>query len=348
MRLGNEIPTRNRIQRDRPRAERMGMKKKVGLGETLFAKMFNIVAGRDYLVSVEWDARSGSHFFPLSPKVKNAFLLCTGAVSLGLFCLLAECGIWMYREFSLQYKYQENASLKKDLTMVLAEQNSVESSLDSLSGIEEKIRALYGMNSHDKAFLSFGVGGRRPDLSGQPYGAAVSDQILSSTLKHRQLKSKVDYTASSFKQIEEFVRYRHKIWEHTPFVLPAKGQITSGFGFRQHPITGARAAHEGLDIANSKWTPIFATANGIVTTSRQSGNFGNLVVIDHGNGYQTKYGHLTKNMVEKGQLVKRYGLIGYMGATGRATGIHLHYEVHRDGIPQNPEKYILPSGILVD
>src|SRR5690606_1202014 len=290
----------------------MGMKKKVGLGETLFAKLFNIVAGKDYLVSVEWDACSGSRFFGLSPKVKNAVVLCAGAVSLGLICLFAECGFWMYREISLQYKHQENASLKKDLTMVLAEQNSVESSLDSLSRVEEKIRALYGMNSHDKAFLSFGVGGRRPDISGMPYGVAVSEQILNSTLKHRQLKSKIDFTSGSFKQIEEFVRYRHKVWEHTPFVLPAKCQITSGFGRRQHPVTGAHAVQEGLDIANSKWTPIFATANGIVTTSNRSGNFGNLVVIDHGNGYHTKYGHLTKIMVEKGQLVKRYGLIGYM------------------------------------
>ena len=85
-----------------------------------------------------------------------------------------------------------------------------------------------------------------------------------------------------------------------------------------------------------------------MTTSGPNSTFGNLVVMDHGNGYTTKFGHLTKIMVEKGQLVKRYGLIGYMGDTGRATGIHLHYEVHRDGTPQNPEKYILPSGILVD
>jgi murein DD-endopeptidase MepM/ murein hydrolase activator NlpD len=203
------------------------------------------------------------------------------------------------------------------------------------------------MNSHDKAFLAFGVGGRRPAVDA-PYGSMVSEQILNSSLKNRQLQSKINFTSSSFKQIEEFVRYRHKLWEHTPFVLPAKGQITSGFGYRLHPILGANAMHEGLDISNSRWTPIFATADGIVTTSGPNSTFGNLVVMDHGNGYITKFGHLTKIMVEKGQLVKRYGLIGYMGDTGRATGIHLHYEVHRDGIPQNPEKYILPSGILVD
>ncbi len=323
------------------------MIKKPGIGETLFAKLFNIVAGKDYLVSVEWDALRASRFFPLNSNLRNSILVVAGIACLGVLCLLGECGTWVYRQVSLEYNQKANSSLKANLTGVLADQRSVETSLDSLSRLEEKIRALYGMNAHDNTFLAFGVGGRRPTLNG-PYGSAVSDQILNSSLKNRQLQSKISFTSSSFKQIEEFVRYRHNLWEHTPFVLPAKGQITSGFGMRMHPVLGEPLMHEGLDICNSRWTPIFATADGIVTTSGPNSSFGNLVVLDHGNGYLTKFGHLTKIMVEKGQLVKRYGLIGYMGDTGRATGIHLHYEVHRDGTPQNPEKYILPSGILVD
>ena len=324
------------------------MIKKPGIGETIFARLFNIVAGKDYLVAVEWDARRESRFFSLNPNVRNSILVGLGILCLGIFFLIGECGSWVYREVSLQYRSKENASLKTELNTVVEVQGTVESSLDSLSRLEEKIRALYGMNGHDKSFLAFGVGGRRPDLSGQPFGYAVSEQILNSSLKNRQLQSKISYTSSSFKQIDEFVRYRHNLWEHTPFVLPAKGQITSGFGYRMHPVLGEEKFHEGLDIANSRWTPIFATADGIVVTCNQSSTFGNLVVLDHGNGYLTKFGHMTKIMVEKGQLVKRYTLVGYMGDTGRVTGIHLHYEVHRDGIPQNPEKYILPSGILVD
>jgi murein DD-endopeptidase MepM/ murein hydrolase activator NlpD len=324
------------------------MAKKPGLGETLFARLFDIVADKEYLVSLQWDARRGSRFVALNSKVKNLVLLGIGILAMGILCLAGEGAAWGYRTVSLQFRQKENASLKRELGGVLAEQSAVETSLDSLDRVEERIRALYGMNGHDKAFLAFGVGGRRPDQARQALGSAVSDAILNSTLKNRQLHGKIDFTSTSFKQIEEFVRYRHNLWEHTPFVLPAKGQITSGFGYRLHPILGEEKFHEGLDIANSRWTPIFATADGIVTTCNLNGGFGNLVVLDHGNGYQTKYGHMTKIMVEKGQLVKRYGLIGYMGDSGRATGIHLHYEVHRDGTPQNPEKYILPSGILVD
>ena len=322
--------------------------KKTRIGEALFARLFNLVANKEYLVSLQWDARRGSRFFALSEKVKNLVLLAVGVLTLGLLCLAGECAAWGYRQVSLQFGDKQNASLKRELREVLAEQRAVEASLDSLGRIEERIRALYGMNGYDKNFRAFGMGGRRPESEGQPFESAVSEEILSSTLKNRQLQGKIDFTSSSFKQIEEFVRYRHNLWEHTPFVLPAKGQITSGFGYRLHPVLGEEKFHEGLDIANSRWTPIYATADGIVTTCNGNGNFGNLVVLDHGNGYLTKYGHLTKIMVVKGQLVKRYGLVGYMGDSGRATGIHLHYEVHRDGSPQNPEKYILPSGILVD
>ena len=324
------------------------MKKKVTFAEALFARVFNIVAGKDYLVTLQWNARNRSRFFPLNAKLQNLFLLTTGLLTLGLLALASESGSWLYREITLQYRQKENSFLKRELMEVSSQQVSVESTLDSLSNLEERIRALYGMNSLDPALLAFGIGGRRPNVTDPPYGLGVSEQIQNSTLKNRQLQSKITFTSTSFKQIEEFVRYRHNLWEHTPFVLPAKGNITSVFGYRLHPITGERTAHEGLDIANSRWTPIFATADGIVTSCANGGNYGNLVVLDHGNGYLTKYGHLTKIMVEKGQLVKRYGLVGYMGDTGRATGTHLHYEVHRDGTPQNPEKYILPSGILVD
>jgi len=322
--------------------------KKPGFGESVFARLFRVVADKEYLVSLQWDARSAAHFFTLSSKVKNRIVGGMSVLALGLLCLTGECATWGYRQVSLQFRHKQNTSLKGDLEGVLAEQRNVEASLDSVGRVEERIRALYGMNGYDPAIRTFGVGGRRHETDGRVFEDAVSEEILSSTLKNRQLQGRIDFASSSFHQIEEFVRYRHNLWEHTPLVMPARGQITSGFGLRMHPILGEEKFHEGLDIANSRWTPIYATADGIVTTSNGNSNFGNLVVIDHGNGYTTKYAHMTKIMVEKGQLVKRYGLVGYMGDSGRATGIHLHYEVHRDGAAQNPEKYILPSGILVD
>lgn len=324
------------------------MKNKVTLTESLFARCFNIVAGKEYLVSWQWNSKQVSKFFPLNPFLRNLFLVTVTILALGLLCLTLETGSWAYRLVSLEYLHNQNTSLKNKLSNVIHQQGSVATALDSLTLLEEKIRGLYGMNAYDKSVLSFGMGGRRYPDGLIPQGEMISEQILQSGIKNQQLQAKIGFTSSNFKQIEEFVRYRNKLWEHTPFVVPAKGQFTSGFGYRLHPVTGETAIHEGLDIANSRWTPIYATADGIVSSAANGGNFGNLVVIDHGNGYQTKYAHMSKMMVEKGQLVKRYALIGYMGDSGRATGIHLHYEVHRDGNPQNPEKNILPSGVLLD
>ena len=167
-------------------------------------------------------------------------------------------------------------------------------------------------------------------------------------LKGRQLRGRIEYTLRNFNQIREFVDYRHNIWDHTPSVMPAPGNWTSGFGYRVHPVSGRYAMHSGLDISGSRWTPVYATANGVVTVSQRENGYGNLVVIDHGNGYRTKYGHLNRILVGKGEIVKRFELIGYMGSTGTATGVHVHYEVLRDGKPVDPERFILPTGLVVD
>jgi murein DD-endopeptidase MepM/ murein hydrolase activator NlpD len=124
--------------------------------------------------------------------------------------------------------------------------------------------------------------------------------------------------------------------------------MTSRFGYRIHPVTGLKRYHYGLDIAGAKWTEIYAPAGGQVVSTKYSRSFGKVLIIDHGNGFCTKYAHLARVTVEEGQLVNRYDLIGYMGRSGISTGTHLHYEVHRDNIARNPVNYILPDDITVD
>ncbi|WP_353894501.1 M23 family metallopeptidase [Proteinivorax hydrogeniformans] len=126
---------------------------------------------------------------------------------------------------------------------------------------------------------------------------------------------------------------------HTPSIWPARGRVTSPFGYRRNPVTGARQHHSGVDIANSAGTPIIATANGTVASASYSGGYGNLIVIEHGYGYSTYYAHLSRIAVRPGQNVTRGQVIGYMGRTGRATGNHLHYEVRVRGTPVNPANF---------
>lgn len=137
-------------------------------------------------------------------------------------------------------------------------------------------------------------------------------------------------------EVDEYVRRLAA----TPSICPARGRFTSGFGMRRTPYGGGSQFHYGVDIAGSHGSPIYATADGQVSQTGYRGSYGNLIVIHHGYGFQTYYAHLSKFAVSPGTWVKRGQVIGYMGRTGRATGTHLHYEVHVNGVAVNPSRYM--------
>jgi murein DD-endopeptidase MepM/ murein hydrolase activator NlpD len=127
----------------------------------------------------------------------------------------------------------------------------------------------------------------------------------------------------------------------------AEMRLTSSFGVRSDPFRGSQAFHAGLDIPGPVGTPIYATADGIVSRSQRAGAYGLLVEINHGKGIQTRYAHLSKMLVDANTRVRRGQLIGLMGSTGRSTGPHLHYEVRIDGRAVNPAPYIQAGDQLV-
>jgi murein DD-endopeptidase MepM/ murein hydrolase activator NlpD len=129
----------------------------------------------------------------------------------------------------------------------------------------------------------------------------------------------------------------------TPSSWPVAGWLTSGFGPRKDPFTGAPDNHPGLDISADKGTEVRATADGTVESAGYNGNYGNSVLIDHGFGISTRFGHLSRFIVVTGQHVKRGDVIGYVGMTGRATSPHLHYEILFNGTPTNPLRLLAGS-----
>lgn len=141
---------------------------------------------------------------------------------------------------------------------------------------------------------------------------------------------------SRLKIVRTDVERREALAAATPSIWPTVGWLTAGFGSRADPFTGDNQYHPGLDIATDKGRPVYATANGTIESAGWMGNYGNLVVIDHGYGLKTRYGHLSGFNVKAGQTVVRGAVIGYVGATGRATGAHLHYEVLANGQLINP------------
>ncbi len=126
-----------------------------------------------------------------------------------------------------------------------------------------------------------------------------------------------------------------------PSIWPARGWVTSDFGQRVDPYTADRVMHAGMDIAAPHGKEVYAPSDGTVVFAGLEGGYGNVIVIDHGYGIKTRYGHLAKILVKAGERVNRGAQVAAIGNTGRSTGPHLHYEVRVNGIPQNPRKFIL-------
>lgn len=126
-----------------------------------------------------------------------------------------------------------------------------------------------------------------------------------------------------------------------------KLSLTSNFGVRSDPFNGGARMHKGIDIPGPAGTPIYATADGIVSRAGWASGYGNLVQISHGGGIETRYGHMSKLIVAANSYVHRGQLIGLMGSTGRSTGSHLHYEVRVDGQAINPMPFVVGPDVLV-
>jgi murein DD-endopeptidase MepM/ murein hydrolase activator NlpD len=127
----------------------------------------------------------------------------------------------------------------------------------------------------------------------------------------------------------------------TPSIAPTKGWVTSAFGYRTSPFTGLRELHRGLDVAGRPGTSIVASADGRVRIAQKHRGLGNMIILRHGYGIETLYGHLAEILVKQGQRVERGERIGLMGSTGRSTGPHLHYQINVNGVAVSPKNYIL-------
>lgn len=146
---------------------------------------------------------------------------------------------------------------------------------------------------------------------------------------------------SRLRSVRSDVDKRNALAAATPSIWPAHGWISSGVGARRDPINGSRDFHEGLDISADHGTPVYATADGTVAQAAVEGGYGNLIVVDHGYGLETRYGHLSRYKVRSGEKIRRGDVLGLVGSTGRSTGAHLHYEVRVNGRLLNPLQLLL-------
>jgi murein DD-endopeptidase MepM/ murein hydrolase activator NlpD len=244
---------------------------------------------------------------------------------------------------SLDRQKSEIQSQRSQIQSFAHEIDQLKASLLTLNKFEQKIRIIANLEHKTDQASLFSVGGSMPDdLDPNLPLNQDHDRLMRNMHSHMdQIQQASSVQSDSFNNLLKSLKKKRNLLAATPSLRPVKGWISSDFGYRISPFTGRREFHNGLDIATREGTPIIATADGVVTFAHSKWLIGNMVTIDHGHGMTTQYGHIKELKVKKGDHVKRGQVIATVGSTGRSTGPHVHYIVRLNGVPVNPEKYIL-------
>ena len=245
-------------------------------------------------------------------------------------------------EGSVASQLEEIKSQRKQIQTFAKEINSLKIKLTALKNTEEKIRVIANLEPGTQDGL-FGVGGSLPEDLETNLDLERKHNSLVREMHEQAEHLSAAFTNQSrgFESLLKHLEDQRNLLACTPAIRPTDGWVTSRFGHRSSPFTDKREFHKGLDIATRKGTPIVATANGVVSYVGWKGQLGRVVIIDHGYGIVTRYGHTKKALVKSGETVKRGQKIAIVGSSGRTTGPHVHYEVLLNGLPVNPKKYIL-------
>ncbi len=299
------------------------------------------MAQRRYSILILGDPPSKTRKIHLSHRGLQAVLLCAG------FALLAISYV-VYQYVTVQVKESELQRLRKtvEAQRVVGEKLMVvEDELKQLRSFDNQIRHLAGMEEQAEGEESASVGGGTLELGKAiREGEEIERQALLVDQLYQDLQRmerEVALRAESLKVLTSYLTEQKDKLAATPSIWPTQGYVSSGFGPRQSPFTGRRQQHTGIDIAASMGTPIIAPADGVITFSGRLAGYGRAVVITHGFGFKTFYGHNSENKVKKGDRVRRGQVIALVGSTGYSTGSHVHYEVLVKDNPLNPLDYII-------
>jgi len=303
---------------------------------------------RKYSVIIVSDATATNREFTVSSKlIRNALL--------GFSFLTVFFGFILFSYLTMTLDEQKMRRLELDVREKREKISEMSSTIEVLNKhlkqmeiYKERIMVATGLTS-PLALREVGIGGPDTSIEGNGDfsspatvlpGAPPLKNSLPSTADVRDKALKIE---NSLKTVEKYVNQQKLRLASTPAIWPTRGYISGSFGNRIHPFTGRHEFHGAIDIATQLGNKIIAPADGIILVAETRDYYGKMIILDHGFGYVTRYGHLSGFNVKEGQRVKRFDVIGYVGTTGRSNGPHLHYEVRYYEKPVNPVDFILDN-----
>ncbi len=284
-----------------------------------------------YTITIIPNGSGSVHKYSVKRQHLRYAIAATGVFVLFFVFLLVRFFISANQELTLSRMNQELTVLKNVNAKYQANAEKLESRLTYFSDQAKKLATYVGadLSLNDN---SMGIGGA--DYLNNRFASYMNKDLDGMNRKAEKL-------FKGFQELEKIFKNKNDVLRHTPSMWPVKGFITDRFGYRKDPFTGLRAFHPGIDIAAKRGTPIFAPADGIITITGKNKGYGNMIAISHLNNITTRYGHLQKILVKKGQRVKRGDLIATVGNTGRSTGPHLHFEILVNRKAVNPADYMI-------
>lgn len=243
---------------------------------------------------------------------------------------------------------QENSQLSRQLDELHGRLSSLSDTISRISHRDARIRVLANLEPIDPQVQAAGIGGPTfPAPEGEP--GSVMRRSHEIRVDVNALIRRANLLSSSFREAAESLAVHSARLAATPSIMPTQGWLSSAFSsMRSHPILHVARPHEGIDVTAPNGTPIEAPAGGSISDAGWEPGYGNTVTVDHGFGIVTRFAHASKILVRQGQRVSRGQRIALVGNSGLATGPHLHYEVHVNGRPVDPLKYVLPDHVVTD
>ncbi|MBQ7514760.1 MAG: peptidoglycan DD-metalloendopeptidase family protein [Schwartzia sp.] len=295
---------------------------------------------REYTIKIIPHQGETVHSIRLS---RNVFKYGLASLAAGALLFVGAASFAVYSSFSavsdaqaISELQQVNTMQQEQLAHLAKKANALQDEMDQLHQVEQELQQLSGTapaTEEAEAANHDGQGGPwvEPDVKN------VNRALDSIHQRLERSRRNLEDIRAALQEQQQFAINQDQVNATIPSIWPASGEVSSPYGLRW----GGSDFHPGIDIANDYGTPILAAADGVVTTAGwNSGGYGNMVDIDHGNGIMTRYGHAEEVVVSAGQTVRKGQIIAFMGSTGFSTGPHVHYEVHMNGDVINPIGYL--------